>query len=483
MFMFLRFLVALTLLILTANALQPGIRLPLIRVPGSIPRLGRLGRLGQAVSNDIPLSNIQQYTYVVQAVIGKQAFDFICDTGSSDLWVVSNACEEQDCKAVPQYSPDLSTTLRRTGSPFVLDYLTGSVKGEIVYDSVTFGNLYQVNSQVLATVFETADLGLASTATSGILGLCFPATAAISATKGPTLLQNLMSVFSPSQHFFALHLARDSGTADPTASFTFGTLDPALAPDPTLINNSPVLRSGMEYDYWKLPILRLTVDGQPFTISESRIPGADTPICVIDSGTTLLLGPTADVDAFYSLLGSAARKDPINGYQIRCTRAVILGLVLGNPAREYVLHPADVAWSEGAQDGWCTGGLQANDNVNAGDWLAGDVFLRNVYAVHNYSQPQPSIGLLSMTNIATAMEEFRADRGQDTSNDEGNEDADVVPIVTDGRDGWDALTGFVKRWEQHPSETATKVFGAFAGGVGFVVGGVGAASWRFWRGI
>ncbi|KAF7338669.1 Peptidase A1 domain-containing protein [Mycena venus] len=437
-----------------ASAQRTDLTLPFYRVP----------RVGQALNNDIALNNVQQFTYVVQATIGKQLFDFVCDTGSSDLWVTSNRCQEQDCKAVPQFSPELSDTLTPTDWPFELRYLTGSVKGQIVRDTVTFGGLYQVESQAFATVYQTADLDLASTGTSGILGLCFPASAAIPATAGPTLLQNLMSAFAPAQQFFAFHLPRQPGSTDPSASFTLGSLDPSLAPDPTAIANSLVVRTGPEYDYWKLSLMRLTVDGKPFPISSSRVLTAKAPVAVLDTGTTLLL-----------------RAHPLMSMPFRCTRPVVLGLVLGDPPREYVLHPADVAWAEGAQDGWCTGGVQPNDNVNSGDWLLGDVFLRNVYCVHKYSSP-PSIGLLSVTDLSTAMREFREERGEDVD-DANIDDSDIVPVVVDGGDGWDTATGYVKRWELHPSGPAAQVFGAAAGGIGFVVGGVSAASWRFWRGV
>ncbi|KAJ6500476.1 aspartic peptidase domain-containing protein [Mycena sanguinolenta] len=452
--------------------------LPLLRVLGRPPRRTVPGRVGQALSsNNIALENIQQYTYVLPATIGRQDFEFIWDTGSSDLWVVDTSCQEGDCTSVPRYSQQLSDTLISTEQPFKLSYLTGNVEGEIIYDTVRVGE-YQVQSQALATVYQTADLDLASTATSGIAGFCFPGSAAIPAAAGATLLENLLSAFPPDQQYFAFLLPRDGSTG----SLTLGSLNPTLVPDPTLINYSPVVRTGLEYDYWKLSLQHLTVDGRPFPISSSRVPGAVTPIAILDTGTTLILGPSEDVKAFYALFGTAARNDPVNGYQIRCTRAVPVGLVLG--AHEYPLHPADIAWAEGAQDGWCTGGLQANDNVNAGDWLCGDTFLRNVLAVHKYSTTQSSIGMLSVTNITAAMQEFRAERGEDVADGDTVEqdDSDVAPME-DGSDGWDTTVEYVKRWEHHSNGKAARMFGAAAGSLGFVVGGITAAGWRFWHGV
>ncbi|KAJ6618353.1 aspartic peptidase domain-containing protein [Mycena sp. CBHHK59/15] len=451
------------LLLIAVAAEQQSFRLPLSRVP----------RLGQSLLN-IAVDNSQEYTYIVTVFIGDQPFDVVLDTGSSDLWVASTVCEEPDCLAVPRYSPAASSTLVQTGIPFTLDYLEGAVTGEIAYDTVSLG-AYQVQSQIFALAATTAALGLASTATSGILGLCFPSTAAIPATAGVTLLENLLSSISePENRFFAFHLGRDSGRDDPSSSFTIGVLDPVLAPDSDQITVSNVSRTGPAYDYWKLPLLRLTLAGSPFALSRSRVPGAQTPIAVLDSGTTVVLGPTADVDALYLLLGPAARKSP-SGWQVLCTRAVLLGFVLGDPAsaREYVLDPTDVAWAEGASpDGWCTGGVQPNDGVNAGDWLLGDVFLRNVYTVH-YTEP-PRIGLTNATDPAHALVAFRAERGLDPS-----ADGDVVPET----DGWDTDSGYVKRGAHGESGNASRFLGAVAGVVGFVVGGMGTLGWRIWRGV
>jgi len=53
--------------------------------------------------------------------------------------------------------------------------------------------------------------------------------------------------------------------------------------------------------------------------------------------------------------------------------------------------------------------------VSSGDWLFGDVFLRNVYVVHQgvTSSKPPLIGLLSLTDPQTALTDFQNARGLD----------------------------------------------------------------------
>ncbi|KAF7295310.1 Signal recognition particle binding protein [Mycena indigotica] len=447
---------------LAVRAEQSGLSLPISRVPART--FARLPHLGQAVGG-IDVFNSQQYTYNVKAGIGEppQLFEYVLDTGSSDFWVCDSSCQDSDCKAVTCFSSDASNTLIDAQLPFNLNYLAGRVRGEIVYDTVSFGS-YRIKNQALATVFQTAELGLASSMTSGILGLCFPASAAISSAAGATLLENLMSSFNPAQRFFAFHLPRMSGSSDPNASFTIGKLDPQLAPNPSLLATSPVIRTGPRYDYWKLSILRLTLNGVPFEISSSRIPSASYPIAVLDSGTTLILGPVADVKAFYRLLGEGARYSPETGYQSLANRLPNMSFT------QLTLHGL-----EGADGGWCTGGIQGNDKVNSADWLLGDTFLRNVYAVHYY-EPVPQIGLLSLTNPDKALSEFRQQRGPDVD-EQGNpdEEEDAKP---DEIDAWNTDTELVKRWEHQPDGRTTLIFAIVAGGVGFVLGGIGVVGWR-----
>lgn len=91
-----------------------------------------------------------------------------------------------------------------------------------------------------------------------------------------------------------------------------------------------------------------------------------TPVAVLDTGTTLILGPSEDVEAFWGVVGSSRkREDGI--WEVACERGVRVGFVLGDgDGTEYVIAPEDVSWMEGGSTGgWCMGGVQANDGVCA----------------------------------------------------------------------------------------------------------------------
>ncbi|KAI0831182.1 acid protease [Trametes gibbosa] len=382
-------------------------RVPLHRVP----RLHNPSQRVAGVNEDLSLQTSDQFAYLVRVTIGGQDFMVLLDTGSSDLWVVSSDCATADCEGVRKYTK--TPSLSPLDVPFHLNYLVGNVSGTVGSETVTLGE-FQVSSQVFAIANSTNGLGLHGTGNSGIMGLSFPAEASIPDTTGRTLVENLFSAFNDtSRRFFSFKLGRDQTTS----SFTVGELDPTFANVTGDLTYNPVFAAkGSPYDYWKLPLHSLTVNGTSFSLSKSRIVGAPAPIAVLDTGTTLVLGPSQDVSRFWESVGGARKSE--RGWEVPCNRAVVVGMVLGegDAQKEYIVDPADISWKEGSvDDEWCLGGVQGNDGVYSADWLLGDTFLRNVYVTHhaaNDSQP-PKIGLRGLTDPAFALAAFINDRGAD----------------------------------------------------------------------
>lgn len=267
------------------------------------------------------------------------------------------------------------------------------------------------------------------------MGLAFPLEAAIPDTSGRTLVENLFAAFNDDDRYFAFKLGR----TEMDSSFSIGQLDTTYANSTSGFTFNPVYSAYKSvYDYWKLPLQEITVNSTTFNLSPSKVPSAPSPIAVLDTGTTLILGPTPDVDRLWASIGGARKTDA--GWQVRCNRGAVVGFVLGqgDNAREFVLDPSDISWRQGsADDDWCLGGIQGNDKVASGDWLLGDTFLRvsnaicrlysplftapfvlqNVYAIHHLAvdgQP-PKIGLLGTTDANSSLALFQRERGADTT--------------------------------------------------------------------
>lgn len=162
------------------------------------------------------------------------------------------------------------------------------------------------------------------------------------------------------------------------SNFTLGQHD-SVVTDPSALQYIPVYPknlAGNLYDFWKIPLDAIIVNGTPIQLLKSKITSSKTPIAVFDTGTSLILGPTADVDAIYgSLKGGRPSKNAAGQWTVDCLLAINLLIIIGG--RPYPIHPLDLAWDKISDgQGRCFGGIQGNDKVVSGDYLFGDTAMR-----------------------------------------------------------------------------------------------------------
>ena len=152
---------------------------------------------------------------------------------------------------------------------------------------------FTINSQTFLSVDETT-AQLLTGSTSGIMGLAFDS---IANTRATPFWQALAQGNQFSSQEMAFWLARDIN--DPTAPeeaaggiFTLGGTNSTLFTGDIEFLNMP---SGTTPSFWLQAVSSLSVNGQSTSITTG-----DSAIAAIDTGTTLIGGPTSDVAAFWN---------------------------------------------------------------------------------------------------------------------------------------------------------------------------------------
>ncbi|PPQ90543.1 hypothetical protein CVT25_015857 [Psilocybe cyanescens] len=353
----------------------------------------------RASSVGIPVVNQDDdSSYFGSITIGTppQSFNVILDTGSSDLWVPVSPCLQCDqnsarCRrcdsSMPLFQSSNSSSFQASNSlnPDVeIQYGSGAVSGSLASDSVTMGG-FTIPSQTFLTVTKlTTDL-LDGTV-SGIMGLAFSAIANTHATPFWQAVSNAGQLSSPELSFWLTRADPNSQSTDnPGGIFTFGGTNSSLFTGDVDFNNMPTV----------------TVNGKSVSIT-----GGDSAVSAIDTGTTLIGGPTADVAAIWAAVpGSSPSLDNPGFFGFPCTTDVTVTMSFGGKA--WPISTQDMNTGPATRgSSTCLGAifdLSMGTNIPAGsgnpNWVIGDTFLKNVYTVFRASSP-PAVGFAQLSSLA-----------------------------------------------------------------------------------
>jgi len=326
----------------------------------------KLGATGPVVIEDY--QNSQYYGEITLGTPG-QKFNVIFDTGSSDLWVAGSGCDSS-CGRHAQYNSAKSSTYQANGTIFDIQYGSGPVSGYESVDVLSSGSL-DVTNQVFAEVTNAAGLGLAYKIGKfdGILGLAFPI---LSVNKVPTVFENMFTQGVIDKNLFSFYLGKESGEK---GELLLGGIDTTKYSGD--INYVPLSSA----TYWEYKLDGLTVDGVTYGAGDKAI---------MDSGTSILTGPTEVVSALAASIGAKA----INAaeYMVACDTPNLPTLTYKLNGIDYTLEPSDYLIPDGEL---CLLGMMGMDipRPNGPLWIMGDVFMRKYYTVFDVENKQVGIAL------------------------------------------------------------------------------------------
>jgi len=283
----------------------------------------------------------------------------LLDTGAGTTWVMGSLCTTAACTMHNSYGPDDSKTLQSSTTPFSIAYGSGTVAGMTGTDSLS-----------LAGFKTTMSFGIANSTSDDFTHFPFDGILGLSLAKSQTdnFMQTVKSQKSLPSNLFAVSLNRNADGPN-AGEVMFGATNPAKFTG-DIAYTAVSDKGGGD---WSIPMDDLMYDG-----NKAGITGK---LAFIDTGTTYVFGPPADVATLYKQVPGATSKDGVT-YTVPCSSNKALGVSFSGVT--YSISSRD--WlSPPNSAGDCTGNIYGHEAVQ-GAWLLGDLFLKNVYAVFDMDQ-------------------------------------------------------------------------------------------------
>ncbi|KAL7828585.1 hypothetical protein SRHO_G00322190 [Serrasalmus rhombeus] len=316
----------------------------------------------ESMTNDADLS----YYGAISIGTPPQSFQVIFDSGSSNLWVPSVYCSSKACQNHNKFNPSDSSTFQNSNQALSIQYGTGSMTGYLGYDTVTVGGI-SIQNQIFG-LSETEATFMASMAADGILGLAYQSIASDSATP---VFDNMMSQGLVSQDVFSVYL---SSNEEQGSVVLFGEIDTSY-----YTGNIYWIPLSSE-TYYQITMDSVTINGQTVACSG----GCQA---IIDTGTSMIVGPTSDISNINSWVG--ATTDQYGDATVSCSSIQSMPSVTFTLNSYTFTIPASSYVSQNSY-GCMTGFSGSNESL----WILGDVFIRKYYTIFN--RENNSVGLAQL---------------------------------------------------------------------------------------
>jgi len=314
--------------------------------------------------------NAQYYGEIEVGTPGQKEM-VVFDTGSANLWVPN---KRPWFTSHNIYDHSKSSSFVQNGTVFKIQYGSGPVSGVFSADTVTIGDL-KLSDYTFAEVDDTSGLGLGYRfgKFDGILGLGWDA---ISVGHVPTPMSALVKSGQLEQPVFAFFVGNNQ-----PGELLFGGVDPKHYTGD--FNFVPLNAE----TYWQVALDGVKLGSDSVSTTKRAI---------VDSGTSLLAGPSAEVTAIATKLGATSVLG--KEWTVDCSKSLPdLTFTLGG--QDYTLKQADLILQQSGSS--CVLGLMGLDMPGGQPplWILGDVFMRAFYVQFDWGNKRLGFAKSQAQNV------------------------------------------------------------------------------------
>ena len=289
-----------------------------------------------------------QYFINVDVGTPAQTFTVVPDTGSSNLWMYSSSCWSLPCWYHDTYNGKKSSTYKKDGQAFDIQYGSGGVKGTVSWDVAKIGDVEATMG--FGEVTHVSGVSFYASQMSGIMGLAYDS---ISVDGLKTFMDNA-DLEDRSFSFYLKDTTEESYMVIPGMdSENYATID---------------THKVVEEKYWALQLDSIAQGDKKIDASNYK--------AVIDSGTSLMVGPKEIIDPL--IAGIKVSKTCIGIKLLPDMHFVIDGT-------DYVLTPDDYVLKitqSGVTE--CLLGVESMEFPEGFNYfIMGDVFMRKYPSYFN----------------------------------------------------------------------------------------------------
>ncbi|TRM65376.1 aspartic peptidase domain-containing protein [Schizophyllum amplum] len=315
------------------------------------------------------------------------SFDVILDTGSADLWVADSNCRT-GCDNVATFDTSSSSSFDNKSTSFDITYGSGQASGGLGSDVVQMAG-FSVSDQVFAVCDQVSD-GLLTSPVSGLLGLAFQS---IASSKATPFWEALASGGAWDESVMAFQLTRFSNDSQVQSLEYGGSVSMGFTNDTLYTGDIEYTDVVGSQSYWLVEMTGLTAQGNSVSL-----PSGSDSYAAIDTGTTLIGGPSEYVAKIYENIdGASAGSGDYEGYYIfPCNTDVTSSLAFGG--KDWSISSADFIAGQISRSECLGAFFDLDTGGSAPAWIVGDSFLKNVYSVFRYDPA--SVGFAQLSDTA-----------------------------------------------------------------------------------